>query len=314
MLRDLVVDMAGAPSAFPAVSQVDATQPIATWNRPPFSQVHGPTLLPDSHYAYFTMWTDDRILIVDTTTHDMVSVVSHGSQSAQLHGVVFNEQGTIGLSAGYFYDKGLSVFRADKHTGQLEFVRSITLGTNKKYAAYSHTVYWIDNRYAVVGTMQFGPTSLTPRKSKIIGPSIWMVDALTGDSRQIIGTTDHVNGAGVLRSASYVVVAGQKLFIAEEDSLDQSFGDDGFISVFDISDIMRPVFLKRFKPGAELPADYSVAHAISVTLDEQYVLVESYHSGYIIKIDVATLQVATVTGPEDGLVMPHGGVIAGRMH
>src|SRR5438093_11760243 len=35
------------------------------WSRPVFAQLHGPTLLPHSRFAYLTMWTDDRIVGVD---------------------------------------------------------------------------------------------------------------------------------------------------------------------------------------------------------------------------------------------------------
>ena len=35
---------------------------------------------------------------------------------------------------------------------------------------------WLNDRYAYMGTMQVGPTSLTPRGSKVLGPSIWLID------------------------------------------------------------------------------------------------------------------------------------------
>jgi DNA-binding beta-propeller fold protein YncE len=314
VVKDLKVDGIGAPAYMPDVFQVDYRQPISDWNRPAFSQIHGPTLHPSGRYAYFTLWTDNRILIIDTETHELVATQSFGEASAQIHGVVFNHSGTLGLSAGYFYDKDMTLFTVNPGTGMLKYKRTLKAGSNQAYGAYSHTVYWLDDRFALVGTMQFGPTSLTPRNATIVGPSVWLIDTHTGKSSRLIHSTHDLDGAGILRSASYLGLAGNKLFVAEEDSLDASFGDDGYISVFDIRDIRNPVFLKRFKPGHELPADYSVAHAISVTLDERYVIVESYHSGYMIKIDVESLSVANITGPEDGLMMPHGGVIAGRLH
>jgi DNA-binding beta-propeller fold protein YncE len=106
---------------------------------------------------------------------------------------------------------------------------------------------------------------------------------------------------------------GPKLYIAEEDSLDGSFGEDGYIAVFDISNPRQPRFLKRFKPGDELPADYCIAHAMTVTPDGQSLYVASYACSYIVKIDTTTDEVVKVYGPADGLNRPHGGFIAGSL-
>jgi hypothetical protein len=326
--KDLQIDPAGAPSSFPRVTQTDPGQPIATWNHSDFGQVHAPQFLPHSSFAYFSMWTDNRVLVVDTATDTMAPAQTFGALSQQLHGVHFNPAGNLGLSAGYYYDKGVvSLFRPDRRKGELTYVADIWLGTPTRYAAYTHTVVWLDNRYAVTGTMQFGPTSLTPPGSSIIPPGIWLIDARRRTAKQIIGQAKTVDDPGVLRSASYVAMARRKLFVAEEDSLDESFGDDGFVSVFDMTPPDRPRFIKRFRPGVELPADFNVAHAFSVTPDDRFVFVESYSSGYIIKIDVASLEVVHVDhhaahvgvdhdggdhdhGDHGGLVMPHGMWIA----
>ena len=107
-------------------------------------------------------------------------------------------------------------------------------------------------------------------------------------------------------------MAGFKLYVAEEDSIDEEFGQDGYVSVFDISNIHQPRFLKRLRPGMELPQDFAVAHGLNVTVDERFVFVASYASSYIIKIDTETDEVVKMFGPDDGIKTPHGGFIAGQ--
>jgi len=323
VMKNLQIDPAGALSNFPKVTQTNPAQPIATWNQSEFGQVHAPQFLPHSSFGYFNMWTDNRIFALNTATDTLAPAQTFGALSQQLHGVHFNPAGKLGLSAGYFYDKGVvSLFRPDRRNGELTYVADIWLGTPKNYAAYAHTVLWLDNRYAVVGTMQFGPTSLTGAGSSIIPPGIWLVDARKRTAKQIIGQAKTVNDPGVLRSASYVALAKRKLFVAEEDSLDGTFGNDGFVSVYDFKRPKHPVFIKRFRPGVEFPADFNVAHAFSVTPDDKSVFLESYNSGYIIKIDVASLKVVHIDHHDEhdddghggsdhgGLVMPHGTWIA----
>jgi DNA-binding beta-propeller fold protein YncE len=129
---------------------------------------------------------------------------------------------------------------------------------------------------------------------------------------QIIGTAKEPDEPGVLRSASWITVAGNKLFVAEEDSLDASYADDGFVSVFDFSNPEHPKFITRLRPGRELPADFTVAHSLSTSVDEKSVVVESYTSGYVLTIDAESLAVAQLASAKHGFKMPHGAWIAGR--
>jgi hypothetical protein len=318
VVKNLEADKAGNRSTFPAVTQTSPEQYINPkvdddWSRPVFAQLHGPTLLPHSRFAYLTMWTDDRIVAVDVVADELLAPQRFGNASQHLHGVYFNGSGTLGLGVGYFYDQSnLTVFRPDRQTGALELVGEIHLGTADRYAAFIHNAFWLDERFAIAGTMQFGPTSLTPAQASIIGPSIWLVDTHTMKASQIIGTAKDVDDPGVLRSASWITVADNKLFVAEEDSLDASYADDGFVSVFDFSDRAHPKFIKRLRPGRELPTDFSVAHSLSTAVDEKSVVVESYTSGYVLKIDTATLAVSEIANSKQGFKMPHGAWIAGR--
>jgi len=318
VVKNLEEDKAGTRSTFPPITQTSPDQYINQkveddWSRPLFAQLHGPTLLSHSRFAYYTMWTDDRIVGVDLDTDKLLAPQRFGKASNHLHGVYFNDSGTLGLGVGYSYDENnLTVFRPNRKTGALKLLGEIHVGTADHYGAFIHNAFWLDDRFAVAGTMQFGPTSLTPAKASIIGPSIWLADTRTMKATQIIGTAKGVDDSGVLRSASWVAVAGIKLFVAEEDSLDASYADDGFVAVFDFADRSHPKFIKRLRPGRELPADFTVAHSLSRSMDEKSVVVESYTSGYVLQIDAGTLAVSEIANRKEGFKMPHGAWIAGR--
>ncbi len=176
----LEVDKPGTKSNFPVVTQTSGTQPIPPWWFPTASQIHAPTMLPGTKFSFTTGWTDNRIRSFKTSASGQTTVVStrsFGSKSAQKHGVNFNLSGTFGIVAGYHLDQGtIEVFVPNKTTGAVNWKRSISLGTKEVYAAFAHYTTWIDNRYAVVGTMQLGPTSLTPENGSVIGPSVWLID------------------------------------------------------------------------------------------------------------------------------------------
>lgn len=315
IIKTLILAPEGSPSNFPFVEQVDPSQPIASWIMPGFTQAHGPSFLPHSPYTYLSQWTDSKLRVIDTRTNEFAAVdpIDYGEASRQTHGLNFNPSGTVAIGTGYFYDhEELDVYRANQDTGALDYKGSITLGDEKAHAAFTHFTVWLNNRHAVTASMQFGPTSLTPPRAEIIGPSVWLLDVVKGKAKKLIGTANSPDEAGVFRSPSDLAVANFKLYLAEEDSLDGTFGNDGYISVFDLSDIRKPKFIKRFKPGVELPAGFFVAHGINATPDERFVYVASWASDYIVKIDTKHDEVVKVYGPEDGLAGPHGGFIAGK--
>ncbi len=94
--------------------------------------------------------------------------------------------------------------------------------------------------------------------------------------------------------------------------MDLTFGQEGYISIFDISDINYPVFIKRMRPGYELPSDFVNAHTSLSTPDQTAVIVSSFVSNHIVKIDPATDEVVKVWNMQNGLDMPHGEFISGR--
>lgn len=311
----LPTEAPGTPAELPYVEQTNANQPIPAWVTARATQIHGPTLLPYTDYAYFTKWTSDEVRVIDLKTSDFAEadpIVIPG-YTEQTHGINFNKSGTIGLGTGYFFDNNvIDVYTVNRQTGALNPVKQVMLGDEKRYAAFTHFVYWLDERYALTASMQFDKTSLTPPSTNnIIPPSVWLIDAVDGTATQILKRTNTVNGPGVFRSASDLAVVGGKLYIAEEDSLDNTFARDGYISIFDLSDRTKPKFIKRLRPGYELPEGFAVAHTLSPTPDNRYLLLASWVSGYVIKIDTLTDTVAKVFGPSDGLVMPHGIYAAG---
>lgn len=308
------LDSAGSPSRFPPITQVDPSQPIPAWTVPTIVQSHGPTLLPNSTFTYITHWTDNRVRGFDYQKGQLLPTdpMKFGAASMQTHGVNFNSSGTIGLGTGYFFDSNMiDIYKVNKHTGKLKLSKSVILGSKNAYAAFSHYTYWIDNRYAVTGTMQLNRTSLTPADATIIGPSIWLIDTKLEKATKIIGTATSPDDVGVYRSASDVSIANGKLYVAEEDSLDNEFGRDGFLAIYDMSDIHHPQFIKRLKPGAGLPSDFAVGHTMVRTPDERFLYLSSYYSNHIIKIDTATDQAAKIYSAADGLDVPHGEFISG---
>jgi len=307
------MDPAGTASQFPEVHEVNPNQPIPKWTHGDMTALHGPTFLPHSDFTYITHLTDNRLRGINMKTNELVDTASFYSKSSQTHGINFNARGTIGLGVGYFFDSNeIDVYRAHNHTGELELVKSIKLGNDEEYAAYTHYTWWLDNRYAVTASMQLDETSLTLPGSKIIGPSVWLIDSLRGKAEKIIGTASSEHDAGVWRSASDLNAAFDKLYVAEEDTISDVYGRDGFVSIFDIQDINNPQFIKRLKPGVELPGDFRVAHSLVTTTDERFVYVTSYASNYIIKIDTQKDEVVKVYSAADGLDVPHGAFVAGR--
>jgi hypothetical protein len=310
----VVMDPAGRLSNYPPVMGVDPMLPIAGWVIQPFTMGHGPTFLPSGLFSYFTNWTDNRIRVLDPSgAFAMTDPISFGKKSRQTHGIHFNASGKLGLGTGYFYDSNaIDVYQVAGKGGRLRHIKSIKLGTNRAYAAFTHYTVWLNNRFALTASMQLGPTSLTPKGARIIGPSVWLLDVRRGSAKMIIGPTADVAGNGIFRSGSDLMVAKNKLYVGESDELDDSFGDDGYVSIFDISNVSRPKFIKRLRPGVELPPDFAVAHAMAVTPDQNFVYVSSYATHHIIKIDTATDTVVKVFDRTDGLDMPHGEFIQGN--
>lgn len=322
-LRQLLpLEIVGTPSDMPNLAQTDASQPIMPWTRPLYTQTHAPTLLPNSDFAYIAHYTDDRIrgfkIKRDGTLEQRV-LYSDRDLTRQTHGVNFNGAGTVGLGVGYDYDiPELRIYGVDRHSGAIRVTYTIALGTDSEYGAFVHHAAWLDDRYAYVGAMQVGPTSRTLPGDTVIGASVWLVDTQQGRADCVINPAATVDDQGIYRSPSDVAVAAGKLYVAEEDSwaatpdMPGGYGRDGYVSIWDISQPDKPAFIKRLRPGQELPEDFRNAHTITAMADEDSVFVSSFVSNHLVRIDTATDDVAKVYSAADGLNMFHGEFAAGR--
>jgi len=313
--KTLEISPPGETSRFPELEQVNPEQPIAHWTQPAITQIHGPSFRPRSPYSYATVWTDDRIVAFNYKTNQFTwpgPTFSYGEFSRHTHGIVFNSRGNLALGTGYYYDQtSIDVYFFIRGLSIPIPVYSFDLRQGRERGAFTHYTVWLNNRYAYTASMQFAKTSLSGRRQRIGTPAVWLLDLWTGRATRVIDTAVTADDPGIFRSPSDQVIANGKLYVAEEDTLDGSYADDGYVSVFDLRNPRKPRFLKRLKPGEDLPDDFAVAHGLTVTPDQKSVYVASYISSYVAKIDTATDTVTKVWGPDDGLSAPHGGFVAG---
>lgn len=310
----IVTSEAGAPTDYPeGLAKVDDRQPIQAWPAQAWNQVHGPTVQPGAPIVSFSQWTSDRIFFINDRTKELIGepLVIDGVTN-QTHGITYNASNTLALSPDYYWDGyDVDLFTIDPETNSVNYEESITLTSDEGNGGFQHFVSWVDNRYAYVASMQYGPTSLAPEGVEVATPGFWLVDAVRRKAERVIGTAETASDPGVFRNPSDYIVVGDKLYVAEEDSLDATFGDDGYVAVYDITHPDNPKFIKRLKPGEELPADFQIAHGLSPSADGSAVYVASYRSNYLIKIDTETDTVVKVYGEADGLKATHGGFAAG---
>ena len=310
----IVAAEAGESTKYPeGLAKFDDRQPIQAWPAQAWNQLHGPTVQPGAPIVSFSQWTEDRIFFIDDRTKELIGepLVIDGVTN-QTHGVFYNPSNTIALSPHYYWDGyNVDLFTVDPETNLVNYEESITLTSDEGNGGFHHFVTWVDDRYAYVASMQYGPTSLAPEGVEVATPGFWLVDAVERTAQRVIGTAETADDPGVFRNPSDYIVVGNKLYVAEEDSLDATFGDDGYVAVYDITDLENPELLKRLKPGEDLPADFQIAHGLSPSADGSAVYVASYRSNYLIKIDTETDTVAKVYGEADGLKGTHGGFAAG---
>jgi len=310
----------GEKPSFLIPTQTDPNQPVTDLWKVNNQQLHGPTQQPNGKFVYFTQWTDNKIRVIDVAKDQLAAVdpIRYGTRTRQIHGVFFNPSGDLAMATGYYYDMNeVTLYKVDKNTGNLTIdkVIPLTISENdKQYAAFTHFVWWLDDRYAITDSQQTGNTSLTPTGWKVIGPSIWLIDVVEGKGKMIIGPAKTADDAGIYKPASDVVVVGKKkLYVGEEDSIDATL-DQGNVSIWDISDPNAPKFIKRLNAGKELPADFKNAHEIYASMDGKHVYAQSWASGYLVKIDGATDNVVAVVSAGDaGWHMPHGNFVMGAL-
>lgn len=313
----------GEPGEKPSMlipTQTDPNQPVTSLWKPSNHQLHGPTIHPSGKFVYYTQWTDNKIRVIDVSTDKLAAVdpIQHGTRTRQVHGVFFNPAGDKAIATGYYFDLNeITLYKVDKTTGYLKPDKVIPLTVNEKnkeYAAFSHFIYWLDNRYALTSTQQTGPTSLTPAGFKVVGPSVWLIDAAEGKAVMILGPVKNPNEAGIYKPASDIIVVGKKLYVGEEDSMDEEINNDGYVSIWDITNRNAPKFIKRLSPGKDLPEGFKLAHELYATMDGTYVYAQSWGSGHLVKIDAATDEVVKAwSRQEAGWHMSHGNFVPGML-
>jgi hypothetical protein len=324
--------------SIPDISEhpINDTQPIVKnlWF-PNNVQIHGPTLHPNEKFAYFTEWTNNtiRILNVNNGTLAAKDPIQFGNDTRWLHGVFFNPSGNKALSPHYFFEGDhVHLFDVNNETGELTNPVEIRLGNNTHYAAFPHHVTWINNTHAITSTQQLGPTSVTPNNTKIIGPSVWLIDiqkVASGDeandstsntevATMIIPFTNSTVRDGIYKPASDTAIIGTKLYVAEEDSMDKQINQQGQVSIWNITNVLEPQLIKRLSPGSnspgpDLPNTFELGHTIYSTPDGKVVYVEDWHSGQLVKINTTNDEVVEVFNKNtSGFKMPHGGFITGK--
>ena len=340
------LEEAGDLSSYPLVRDHNlkgkqiSDQLVAGWTQPTFTQAHGPSFTPDFKYTYVTQWTDNKYrgLMVKSNTLIEADPIMEAEDSRQTHGLNFNSNGTRALATGYYYDHNeIDVYQPvdgpGKQGGDLELLGSITLHDVDSAdncadgdGAFTHYTTWVDDHLAYTATMQFDELSIAASAGvDIVGPSIWLLDVNSMTADCVKGTARAAAGRhedGVHLSASDLLVVDngvrRKLYIAEEDTLDGSFGGSGSVSVFNIDNVhgdgaflTDPQFVVRLETGDELPNDFAIAHGLTKSQDGQFVYASSYYSSHIIKIDTQTDNVVHVFDAGDGLAAPHGGFVAG---
>ncbi|MDJ0731586.1 MAG: CHRD domain-containing protein [Crocosphaera sp.] len=306
----------GEPTNYPAgLAPLNAEQPLQSWPTQAWNQVHGPTIQPKTSIIQFSQWTNNRLFFIDDETKEFVPgydpLVIDGI-TEQTHGVFFNPSGTRAILPDYYWDGyTVNLFTVDQETFEISHDQDLILSSEEGNGGFQHFISWIDDQYAYTMNMQLYSTSFTADGVDIVGPSLWLIDAVNGTIERVLGTAETADDPGVFRSPSDFIVVGNKLYVAEEDSLDPTFGDDGYVAVYDITDVDNPEFIKRLKPGDGLPADFRIAHGLSPSSDGSAVYVASYLSKYLLKIDTTTDTVVKEYGEADGLISTHGGFAAG---
>lgn len=314
----LRIQEAGLAPAMRVPAETDPSQPVTDLWRPGNQQLHGPTVQPNGRFVYFAQWTDNKIRVVDVTRDELASVdpIQHGLRTLQNHGVFIDPSGSRAIGTGYYFDLNfVTVYDVDSRNGNLNPERVVWLTVDegeRSYAAMTHFVDWLDDRYAITGSQQTGPTSLTPNGFRVVGPSVWLVDAVEGTARMIIGPAATPEEAGIYKAASDIMVIGNKLYVAEEDSMDEEI-DGSFISVWDFSDRANPRFIRRLAPGDGLPKEWRLSHEFYRTEDGRFLFAQDWHGAYLVKIDPMTDEVIRVWSKEDGFQMPHGNFVVGAL-
>jgi len=109
----------------------------------------------------------------------------------------------------------------------------------------------------------------------------------------------------IQEGVSDTVLVKDKLYVAE-GNLEKPGVPPGHVSIWNVRDPLKPVLIKRLSPGQGLPAQFGDAHELAKTQDGRYVFIQSFRSGYLIKMDTRTDAMVHAWSAADGFSIPHG--------
>ncbi len=259
---------------------------------------HGSRITEDGRFLLFSEMQNDRVRVFDTERADFAGEPQKHPSLYAPHGLYPNPSGSYAATPQYWFDHHtVGIWKLDSLSGAPSYAFAIHMADSARSGAYQHTVRWIDDqRFYVTVTQEMGQGDGTSQQG------IWMGDLSLRSGQPVLGDED------ILEGVSDCGIAGDKLYIAEGNVAQFLAGDPtpGHLSVWDISDPISPLFIRRFSAGDGFPDDFSNAHSIGVPVDGSSVFVESFSSHYLIQIDPITDTVVRVFGKEDGLDTPHG--------
>lgn len=239
------------------------------------------------------------------------------------HGYFFSPDGSKAISARYWFDAiSVGVFEFKKGSNVPYDVAEVFLENDDNdgtYGATTHYAFWVNNRYAYVATMQLASTSISVQKGYTVGgPGVYLIDSKEKKATRVAGTSQNKNQPGVWNSGSDVIIANNKLYVCEEETMNGKLSEGtsrGSVGVWQIEEDLTLKWIKRIVQGSgdDMPEGFSVGHGgVRVVANgKEYVYVASYASNQIIVIDTDSDTVVKVWDEEDDMSAPHGGFVAG---
>ena len=259
---------------------------------------HGTRVTKDGHFFTVSELQNDRIRVLDTRTDTFIGTPSTHKSLYAPHGLYPNNSGTLAAAPQYWFDRaGISLWCMDKTSGALTYHSTVELEHNGLRGAYLHTIRWLDEtRFFTNATQERGQGDGSSEQA------VWLVDLSTGKTCAVLDAKD------ILEGVSDVVIANGKLYVAEGNVAQLLAGDEapGHLSIWNIKDPWRPVFVKRLSAEKGLPDDFSNAHGVAESHDGRVVFVESFSSNYLIQIDTETDTAVRIFDGSDGLDFTHG--------
>ena len=259
---------------------------------------HGPQITKDGQYLLFSELQNNQVVAINTTTDTISSSTPSSETTFAPHGLYPNPSGTRAVSPHYWLDENkVSIWKINQTNGELSFEENIELKRKDFEGSYLHTARWLDDDKFITNATQ-DPEQGNHKSQR----SVWLVDTQSKQSTPIL------NGDDLLEGASDAIIANNKLYVAEGNIAKFLSGQDApsNLSIWNLSNPLRPTFVKRLSPGTGLPDNFSNAHSLAKTKDDKQIYLESFSSNYLIKINTKSDEVVATFDAENGLIATHG--------